>query len=466
MLIKLDYLLDLSMKRNPAMQSNLKLRGRILLGYAVPIPLSFLIAWLVYSNTNLVAKSIAQGNASRDALEITDRIESDASAMERSMRGYLLSQQSRYLDTYQDAFKSLSPSYVIAEKLIKDSEANTFSENQKDIFDRLIASSQRLQKIDGKIIDLARSGKMPEAIRLFQIDESSKLVVQIKTLNNSFNQQALKQLQPTQVNTQNSLNLLIGIALFGTIVSTIASLTLGILLASQIQETINNAVSSIATSSNQIAASVEEQERSATQQSTAVHETTTTMDELGVSARASAEQAEAARVKVDRIAEQIRQLSEQLSQINKIANLVSDIANQTNMLAINAAVEAVRAGEHGKGFAVVATEIRRLADQSRKSAEKINTLVEDIQSNKTGIAIADDGTTGIEGIVSAINNIVVNVQQISLNVRQQAIAIQQVVNAMNDFNQSAQQTAAGINQTRVSILQLNDAAKNLKSVVS
>ena len=40
------------------------------------------------------------------------------------------------------------------------------------------------------------------------------------------------------------------------------------------------------------------------------------------------------------------------------------------MLALNSAVEAVRAGENGKGFSVVANEIRRLADQSQRSARK------------------------------------------------------------------------------------------------
>src|SRR6185295_5640534 len=83
--------------------------------------------------------------------------------------------------------------------------------------------------------------------------------------------------------------------------------------------------------------------------------------------------------KVTAIAAQILKLSEQTSQIGGITDLVSDLASQTNMLALNAAVEAARAGEHGKGFAVVSAEIRKLADQSRKAAERINTLVADVQ---------------------------------------------------------------------------------------
>jgi methyl-accepting chemotaxis protein len=44
------------------------------------------------------------------------------------------------------------------------------------------------------------------------------------------------------------------------------------------------------------------------------------------------------------------------------------------MLALNASVEAARAGDSGKGFGVVASEIRKLADQSRKSAEKMRDI--------------------------------------------------------------------------------------------
>lgn len=64
-------------------------------------------------------------------------------------------------------------------------------------------------------------------------------------------------------------------------------------------------------------------------------------------------------------------LNENIRKIDEITNVIKAISDQTNLLALNAAIEAARAGEAGKGFAVVAEEIRKLADQSRVSAENI-----------------------------------------------------------------------------------------------
>ena len=71
-------------------------------------------------------------------------------------------------------------------------------------------------------------------------------------------------------------------------------------------------------------------------------------------------------------------LQQRVTHINEIVNAIDDIASQTTLLSLNASIEAARAGEAGKGFGVVADEIRKLADQSLKSAEQIHQIIQDV----------------------------------------------------------------------------------------
>ena len=263
-------------------------------------------------------------------------------------------------------------------------------------------------------------------------------------------------------------------------------------------------VGTVATSSSQIAGTIQEQERILAEQATSVNETTTTVEELGASTRQAAVQADASSAsaqealasaqvgsqavyetmngieelgsKVTAIAKQIMRLSEQTDEISVISDLVADIANQTNMLSLNAAVEAARAGEQGKGFAVVAGEIRKLADQSKQSAEKIQSLVNDIQTSiNASVMVTDEGTKkaqegiqlaqstaeAFEGISSSINSVFSNSQQIALSAKQQAVAVQQVVSAMNAINLGAKETADGVVEVKTSTENLANSAISL-----
>jgi methyl-accepting chemotaxis protein len=77
----------------------------------------------------------------------------------------------------------------------------------------------------------------------------------------------------------------------------------------------------------------------------------------------------------------INVLTKRTDEIGRTLNVITDIASQTNLLALNAAIEAARAGDAGRGFAVVAEEIRKLAEDSRKSAVEIEKIIGDVQKD-------------------------------------------------------------------------------------
>nr|WP_321268345.1 methyl-accepting chemotaxis protein [uncultured Sulfurimonas sp.] len=66
--------------------------------------------------------------------------------------------------------------------------------------------------------------------------------------------------------------------------------------------------------------------------------------------------------------------------VDKTVGRISNSIVQLNMLAISGSIEAARAGEFGKGFAVVSSDIRNLAKDSESNTDKINDIVESMNS--------------------------------------------------------------------------------------
>lgn len=133
----------------------------------------------------------------------------------------------------------------------------------------------------------------------------------------------------------------------------------------------------------------------------------------------------------------IETLQELLNAISGMTQSITGISSQTNLLALNASIESARAGEAGKGFAVVAGEIKKLAEESAKTAEDIAQLVKEIggsigntiggiQKAASQTALLKDESTdaigNLKAIVQQIRNMQGFIQNISDNVEQQTKA--------------------------------------------
>lgn len=181
-------------------------------------------------------------------------------------------------------------------------------------------------------------------------------------------------------------------------------------------------------------------------------------------------------------------LDKNIAEVNEITVMINSIAEQTNLLALNAAIEAARVGDAGRGFAVVAVEIRKLAEQSKESAEEINNLINSVSSetsiivkNTEGIKselitqkdVIKNSIESFKKIIDEVGEIIpkiqaINTTSISINSDKQDILerIEEISAVSQEVAASAQEIAAASEELSASSSEVAETAKLLKNTTN
>ncbi|MGI9953442.1 methyl-accepting chemotaxis protein [Moorellaceae bacterium AZ2] len=171
------------------------------------------------------------------------------------------------------------------------------------------------------------------------------------------------------------------------------------------------------------------------------------------------------------VVEKLEVLQGSVGQVEEILEVINGIAEQTNLLALNAAIEAARAGEAGRGFAVVAEEVRKLAEQSRASSDKIRDLLGSITLRTNEVVSTSEKVTSevanqlgnVENTIKAFDDILGAVTAVGPMVEATYREVEATVKAKDVVLERVQSISAVAEETSASAEEISASAEELSA---
>ncbi|NLY29131.1 MAG: hypothetical protein GX047_00670 [Firmicutes bacterium] len=220
-------------------------------------------------------------------------------------------------------------------------------------------------------------------------------------------------------------------------------------VASENLERVNVVISGLAKSSQQTLESargtysmIEKLEKDIQESNTTVADTVSLATANAESARTAGEKATA--------------FQEAMSQVNQMTSRIAEIAKQTQLLSFNASIEAARAGDAGRGFQVVATEIKSLADDSKKAADEIRAVTESIQGAANEISSFIESTAaGTEQVQNMAHRVAEVLREILVSFTQIKNLMEGVTEVASTQEEEASDANTSYEEAMAAMLQIN-----------
>jgi iron only hydrogenase large subunit-like protein len=132
-------------------------------------------------------------------------------------------------------------------------------------------------------------------------------------------------------------------------------------------------------------------------------------------------------------------LEKTTTEVKKSLNGINKITDQTKLLSLNAAIEAVNAGDSGKSFGVVANEIKLLAAETTKTS---NLIFENINTMDQQTFNVVDNIKKVNGSIGNINSMQATV---AASVEEQASTIGEITKNMKSVADELQSISSNLN---------------------
>lgn len=439
----------------------------------------------------------------RDAALVTGAYRLDANVSERSAvsRGYFLTRNERELDSLRE----LEEAYDV---LFAELLGAVHTEAGRGLLDQVGDAESTWRTAVNEVAGAARAGASADEVsRLAEagpFQRRAELRSAVRRFIERQERLIAGAVRQADQRAERSLQVVWGLAAAALAVA----LALATLITRQVSRTLSALSRTVDRAARDLVAGTTQQVTGFTQQAAAAQETVATVEELVQTAQQSAQRArtvadralhsaevaqegiravegsaqgmEAIRAQVDSIAQGVVTLAERAQAVSHIVDTVNEIAEQTHLLALNAAIEAARAGEHGRGFGVVASEVKGLADQSRRATAQVNEILREIQGGtNSAVMLTEAGTKSVsEGMrlvtqtgqtITELSETVAEAtlaaEQIAASSNQQAAATSQIGQAMKEIDAVMEQNLAAARQAEQTAHELDAVATRLKSLV-